>query len=290
MSVSDTLQSNDDNYGVDIPLGDPVPAAATTSAPAGRWSASGSAPALGGSSTRVTATLAGAEEPWPTRRSGVLDLPIPGWLLRGSPSTKEGRRHYDGLKRALDVVGAASLLVLSSPLWLLCAATIKLDSPGPVIFAQYRYGRDGRRFLMYKFRTMVVDAEARRAELAQLNERQWPDFKIQRDPRITRVGAILRRLSIDELPQLWNVFKGDMSLVGPRPTSFPTEQFDAWRRRRFDVPPGLTGIWQVYGRNETRFDERCRLDIHYVENRSFWLDLYLLAMTLPVLLFRPSGS
>jgi lipopolysaccharide/colanic/teichoic acid biosynthesis glycosyltransferase len=272
------LQQDDESYGVDIPFGEQAtrqvtPAVAYAAAAAG-----------------TAAALDVPEERPVARRPAVRELPFPPWLLRTPATSAAARRRYDRTKRALDVAVAATALVLSSPLWLVCALAIKLDSPGPIIFAQRRSGRGGRRFVMYKFRTMVADAEARRGELAQLNERQWPDFKIRHDPRITRIGALLRRASLDELPQLWNVLRGDMSLVGPRPTSFAIDHFLEWRRRRFDVPPGLTGIWQIYGRDEKRFDERCLLDNHYVEHRSMRLDLYLLLRTIPVLLLRPSGS
>ena len=142
-----------------------------------------------------------------------------------------------------------------------------------------RTGKGGRRFRMLKFRTMVPNAEVLKKELAHLNELQWPDFKITNDPRITRVGRILRKTSLDELPQLINVIRGEMSLVGPRPTSFAADTYDLWHTERLDVKPGLTGLWQIIGRGEMEFDERVRLDIEYIQRRCLRLDMQILAMT-----------
>ena len=181
------------------------------------------------------------------------------------------------------------LVLLTAPFWLsiigLCAAIIKLNSPKDrVFFAQQRTGKGGRRFAMYKFRTMVANAEELKKQLAHLNELKWPDFKIQNDPRITRIGKIMRKTSLDELPQLFNVLKGDMSLVGPRPTSFKAETYSLWQTERLDVIPGVTGLWQLLGRGSTEFDERLRLDIAYIEHRSLWLDIQILARTIPAML------
>lgn len=196
----------------------------------------------------------------------------PPELMRQSPI-------YDVLKRVLDV----SLVLLALPLVLPVAVAImiaiRLDTPGPIVFEQRRTGRDGRRFTMYKFRTMVQDAEERKAELAHLNVLDPPDFKIPDDPRITRVGRFLRTTSVDELPQLWNVLLGDMSLVGPRPTSFAVETYDLWHCQRLEVRPGVTGLWQLAGRGDTEFDERLRLDITYLRTRSLTKDLHILAAT-----------
>jgi lipopolysaccharide/colanic/teichoic acid biosynthesis glycosyltransferase len=161
-----------------------------------------------------------------------------------------------------------------------------IDSPGPILFAQERTGRDGRRFRMLKLRTMVPDAEERKAELWHLNVLPPPDFKIPNDPRITRVGRFLRATSLDELPQLLNVLRGDMSLVGPRPTSFAPDTYELWHTHRLDVAPGITGLWQIEGRGVTTFDERLRLDVQYIRRRSLLYDLQLLARTLPVVLRR----
>jgi lipopolysaccharide/colanic/teichoic acid biosynthesis glycosyltransferase len=188
-------------------------------------------------------------------------------------------RGYLVCKRAFDVLVALVLLVVLLPVVLLCVIAITLDSPGPVLFAQRRTGQDGRPFRMWKFRTMVRDAEARKAELAHLNILPPPDFKIIDDPRITRVGKFLRRTSLDELPQLLNLLKGDMTLVGPRPTSFAAASYDLWHTARLEVRPGITGLWQVTGRNTTTFDERLRMDIEYVRSMSFAVDLRIIART-----------
>jgi lipopolysaccharide/colanic/teichoic acid biosynthesis glycosyltransferase len=137
---------------------------------------------------------------------------------------------------------------------------------------------------MYKFRTMVANAEALKKELAHLNELQWPDFKITNDPRITRVGGFLRKASLDELPQLLNVLRGDMSLVGPRPTSFSAQTYKLWHTERLDVQPGLTGLWQIVGRGTSEFNDRLRLDIAYIERRCLWLDVQILVRTVTVVL------
>lgn len=184
-------------------------------------------------------------------------------------------------KRMMDLF----LVVITIPLWLplngIIALLIGLTSPGaPVMFKQLRTGKGGRRFYMYKFRTMVPGAEELKDQYAHLNELQWPDFKITDDPRTTPVGRFLRRTSLDELPQLINVLKGDMSLVGPRPTSFGPETYKLWHTSRLDVMPGLTGLWQIIGRAELEFDERLRLDIAYIERASLWLDFVILLRTI----------
>jgi lipopolysaccharide/colanic/teichoic acid biosynthesis glycosyltransferase len=189
-------------------------------------------------------------------------------------------RSYKVVKRIMDL----SLTLLTLPLWglLMLAITllIKITSPGaPAIFAQDRTGKFGRRFKMYKFRSMVPNAEALKQKYAHLNELQWPDFKIANDPRITPLGKFLRKTSLDELPQLINVLKGDMSLVGPRPTSFGADTYKLWHTTRLDVLPGITGLWQIFGRASLEFDERLRLDIAYIERRGLWLDICLLVIT-----------
>ncbi len=188
-------------------------------------------------------------------------------------------RRYRVAKRALDLVVCALTLVVVLPVLALCALAIRLDSPGPVVFGQMRTGRDGRRFRMWKFRTMVRDAEELKPALAHLNVLAPPDFKILDDPRITTVGRFLRATSLDELPQLFNVIRGEMSLVGPRPTSFPASTYDLWHTRRLDVAPGITGLWQIEGRNITSFDERLRLDAQYIRTMSLRLDIVLLLRT-----------
>ncbi|RIK38338.1 MAG: sugar transferase [Chloroflexi bacterium] len=164
-------------------------------------------------------------------------------------------------------------------LFLVCALAIVIDSPGPVVFRQRRTGRNGRRFDMYKFRTMVQNAEELKLQYAHLNILQPPDFKIPNDPRITRVGRFLRTTSLDELPQILNIIKGDMSFVGPRPTSFAAVTYDVWHGERLEVTPGLTGLWQIRGRGEAEFDDRLRLDIEYIRNWSLWYDVQLLWRT-----------
>ena len=193
------------------------------------------------------------------------------------------------IKRVIDVIGAAGGLIVLSPVLAACAIAIKLTSTGPAVFGQDRYGYNRRRFRMFKFRTMVQGAEALQAGLESRNEAQGAVFKIKDDPRITRVGRFLRRTSLDELPQLFNVLKGDMSLVGPRPLPVrDVMRFDAtWLMRRFSVKPGLTCLWQVNGRSNTSFDHWVRLDLHYIDNWSLSLDMVILLKTVPAVL---SGS
>jgi lipopolysaccharide/colanic/teichoic acid biosynthesis glycosyltransferase len=187
---------------------------------------------------------------------------------------------YTWLKRCFDLTLCLLCLPLLLPVFLACALLIAIESPGgPILFAQERTGKNGKRFRMYKFRTMVPNAEELKRQLLHMNELHWPDFKITNDPRITRVGKILRRTSLDELPQLINVLKGEMSLVGPRPTSFDTSTYQLWQTERLDVFPGLTGLWQIYGRGKTEFDERLRLDILYIQRRCLMLDLAILLRT-----------
>jgi lipopolysaccharide/colanic/teichoic acid biosynthesis glycosyltransferase len=190
-------------------------------------------------------------------------------------------------KRTVDILGAAAGLVICSPVLLFAAAAIKATSRGPVLFCQPREGLGGREFMMYKLRTMRVGAEAEQAELRAASEQDGPAFKLTDDPRVTPVGRFLRRTSIDELPQLWNVLRGEMSLVGPRP--LPCEESRAcerWQRRRLDVTPGITCIWQVRGRSRVTFTEWIRMDLEYVERRSLLTDLKLLAATIPAVLSR----
>lgn len=184
-------------------------------------------------------------------------------------------------KRAVDVVGSLVALALLAPVFVATALAVRLTSPGPILFVQDRCGLGGRLFRFYKFRTMVVDAEARKTELAALNEMQGPVFKIASDPRITRIGGLLRKLSLDELPQLWNVLKGDMSLVGPRPpTPDEVERYSRRQAQRLAVIPGITGLWQVSGRSEIAdFDRWVELDLLYAHTWSVWSDLKILAKT-----------
>lgn len=189
------------------------------------------------------------------------------------------------VKRIVDVTIAALGLVLAAPLMALIALAIRLDSPGPIIFRQTRVGLRGRLFEMYKFRSMHVGAEEQQDMLADLNEADGPIFKIRDDPRLTRVGRIIRRLSLDELPQLVNVLRGEMSLVGPRPPiPSEVEKYQEWHKKRLEAPPGMTGLWQVSGRSRLPFDEMVLLDIYYIENWSLWLDFKILMRTIPKVL------
>ncbi len=194
------------------------------------------------------------------------------------------------LKRALDVIGASLLLLVTAPIWLAAAIAIKLDSPGPVLFRQERIGRGGKPFRIAKFRSMSVDAEARREELLALSRQaEWLD--LEHDPRITRVGRILRHTSIDELPQLWSVLRGHMSLVGPRPlVAQEDSNVLGWARGRLDLTPGLTGMWQVLGRTHIPFEQMVMLDYLYVANWSLWTDVKLMLRTLPTVLTRTGAN
>jgi exopolysaccharide biosynthesis polyprenyl glycosylphosphotransferase len=201
-----------------------------------------------------------------------------------SPQSSEGWPML--CKRLLDITLSSLLLALLAPLFFIAAALIKLDSDGPVLFAQDRVGLNKRRFRIYKFRTMACDAERKQGDLESLNEADGPVFKIKNDPRITRLGKVLRKTSIDELPQLVNVLMGDMSLVGPRPLPLRDYRgFDQdWVRRRFSVRPGITCLWQVNGRSSISFKEWMELDLHYIDHWSFWLDAKILAKTIPAVL------
>ncbi len=197
---------------------------------------------------------------------------------------REDYRHR--IKRGLDIAGALFGLIVCAPLFLAVAILIKSTSKGPVLFRQERYGLGKRTFRIYKFRTMVLDAEAAQASLEHLNQNSGPVFKIFSDPRVTRVGAILRKTSIDELPQLINVLKGEMSLVGPRPLNLrDVGRFsEAWLMRRFSVKPGLTCLWQISGRSNVSFDRWIALDLHYIDHWSLQMDFTILAKTFPVVL------
>jgi lipopolysaccharide/colanic/teichoic acid biosynthesis glycosyltransferase len=190
-------------------------------------------------------------------------------------------------KRFLDVSLAGVALVLLAPLFLIIALAIKLTGRGPVFFRQQRSGRGGKPFTMYKFRSMVVNAEALQKDLLHISEQDGPAFKLKKDPRLTAVGRFLRMTSLDELPQLWNVLRGDMTLVGPRPLPVAeTEGCAVWQRRRLDVTPGLTCIWQVRGRSQVPFAEWIRMDIEYIASFSLFQDLKLLFLTVPAVLMR----
>lgn len=217
--------------------------------------------------------------------------PQTDWVKQFDPRKRilTGKAYFLA-KRIMDLF----LVIVTLPFWLplngIIALLIRLTSPGaPVVFRQLRTGKGGRRFYMYKFRTMVPNAEELKSKYAHLNELQWPDFKITNDPRITPVGKFLRKTSLDEMPQLFNVLKGEMSLVGPRPTSFGPETYKLWHTSRLDVMPGLTGLWQIIGRAQLEFDDRLRLDIAYIERASIWLDINILFRTV-MAVFQSRGA
>ena len=191
------------------------------------------------------------------------------------------------VKRSFDIVASIALVVVGLPLWLAIAAAIKLNSRGPVFYQDRRVGLRHKEFTMLKFRTMIAGADEQQAELEWANEADGPLFKIRDDPRITRVGAMLRRLSLDEVPQVLNVLRGEMSLVGPRPLRIRDyRRLEEWHRKRDLVLPGMTGLWQISGRSSLGFDDLVRLDFYYIENWSLWLDISILAKTVPAVLAR----
>jgi exopolysaccharide biosynthesis polyprenyl glycosylphosphotransferase len=221
-------------------------------------------------------------------RSYVDDLQgVPVMTIQSGPA--------DGwqlvMKRFIDIVGSAALLLALVPLFAIVALLIKIDSPGAILFAQERVGYNKRRFGVLKFRTMVVEADKQQDMIEHLNEVEGPVFKIRKDPRITRVGAFLRRFSIDELPQLVNVLKGEMSLVGPRPLPVRDVQRIEiqWHKRRFSIKPGITCLWQVNGRSDIGFNEWVRMDLDYIDKWSLGLDLLILVKTIPAV-FKGSGA
>jgi lipopolysaccharide/colanic/teichoic acid biosynthesis glycosyltransferase len=223
----------------------------------------------GAAANGATAHLNGSSQPV----RALLVRPLPAW------------------KRLLDVTIAAIALFLLWPLFVGIAGAIKLTSPGPVFFRQQRAGLNSQPFLFYKFRTMIVGADTMKAQLSALNEVDGPVFKIRRDPRITRLGVVLRKTSLDELPQLWNVLRGDMSLVGPRPPECQeTESYLPWQRRRLEATPGLTCIWQVSGRCQVSFNEWVRMDLRYIRSVSLAQDLSLLLKTVPAVIFARGAS
>jgi lipopolysaccharide/colanic/teichoic acid biosynthesis glycosyltransferase len=190
-------------------------------------------------------------------------------------------------KRTMDIIGAGCGLLLASPVMALIAVGIKLTSPGPVMFKQRRCGLGGRPFEIFKFRTMCVDAEAKKQALRSISEQDGPAFKLKNDPRVTTIGKLLRKTSLDELPQFWNVLRGDMSLVGPRPLPVDEQNgCDQWQRNRLDVTPGLTCIWQIKGRSQVSFADWVRMDVHYLRRRTLMHDLKILLQTVPAVLLR----
>jgi exopolysaccharide biosynthesis polyprenyl glycosylphosphotransferase len=194
-------------------------------------------------------------------------------------------------KRLLDVVASTILIIACIPVWIILPIVIRMESEGPAFFRQERVGKHGRRFSMYKFRSMVVGADKMQEKLQHLNEMDGPVFKIENDPRFTRLGKFLRKTSLDEMPQLFNVLKGDMSLVGPRPPLYSEVlQYRPWERKRLSVVPGITCLWQVTGRNQIKFDEWMKLDIQYIDNWSLTLDLKILVRTLPAVFLRKGAQ
>ncbi len=209
---------------------------------------------------------------------------IPAPLQKRQPAPPPSVYHEQ--KRLFDLLAVIASLPVTLPLLALCAVAVKLSSPGPVLFRQTRTGMHGRPFSMLKFRSMVNNASDLKEGLKADRGMDGPDFKLREDPRVTRVGALLRKTSLDELPQLWNVLRGDMSLVGPRPTSFGPDSYALWHTERLEAKPGLTGLWQVEKRGDLDFDERARLDIAYLRHRSLRLDLWIFLRTIPAVLQR----
>ena len=204
---------------------------------------------------------------------------------------KLSRNTYEFLKRLMYIICSMSALIVLAPILIVVAILIKIESKGPVIFSQERVGINNKKFKMYKFRSMVVNAEDMKEKLEKQNERKGPMFKIKNDPRITKIGRFIRKTSIDELPQLINILKGEMSIVGPRP-SLPKEviQFEPWMLERLKVKPGLTCYWQVQGRDHIEFEDWMRLDVKYVKDRNFLLDIKLIFKTFFVFLGDQNAS
>jgi lipopolysaccharide/colanic/teichoic acid biosynthesis glycosyltransferase len=217
----------------------------------------------------VSDALAADKKEAPRPLEMLLAHPIPRW------------------KRTMDIIGAGMGLLLASPIMVIMAIGIKLTSPGPVFFKQKRCGLGGRPFEIYKFRTMCVDAESKKQALRAISEQDGPAFKLKNDPRVTAIGKILRKTSLDELPQFINVLRGDMSLVGPRPLPVDEQNgCDQWQRNRLDVTPGLTCIWQIKGRSKVSFSDWVRMDVHYLRRRTILHDLKILLQTVPAVLLR----
>jgi lipopolysaccharide/colanic/teichoic acid biosynthesis glycosyltransferase len=211
------------------------------------------------------------------------------WYEKYSRVRSLNHANYLRLKRCADIVLGSFLLFLTLPVLAICMIAVILDSPGPVLFVQERSGRGGKQFKMFKLRTMLKDAATLKHIYQHLNVLSYPDFKIPNDPRITRVGHFLRKTSLDELPQFFNVIRGDMSLVGPRPTSFSPSTYASWHTARLEVKPGITGLWQIAGRCNIDFHDRVRLDIAYVRNQCLFLDIQILLRT-PICVIRKVGA
>lgn len=213
--------------------------------------------------------------------SQILSIPVKWqWYERKLGTHLLNETTYYRIKRLMDIVLCSAALPFVLPVLAICALAIKIDSAGPIFFIQLRTGKGGRRFGMIKLRTMVQNAEKLKSTVLHMNALSYPDFKIIDDPRLTRVGRFLRKSSLDEIPQIVSIFRGDMTLVGPRPTSFSASTYSLWHTARLQATPGLTGLWQVSGRNELDFDERLRLDIAYLRNQSLWLDIRIIFRTI----------
>lgn len=227
----------------------------------------------------------GAEEPIALRYR---------WLkkyVNVNPLVRQHLHRYNTVKRLFDLTA----VILSSPVWLLIVGTIALaikitDPHAPVLFHQKRLGLGGKPIEILKFRSMVPNAEELKAKYAYLNELEWPDFKITNDPRVTKIGRIIRKTSMDELPQLFNVLKNDIALVGPRPTSISVDKYELWQTYRLTVLPGLTGLWQILGRGQTNFEDKSRLDIFYVQHKCTQLDLEILLRSVYYVLTRKGAA
>lgn len=203
------------------------------------------------------------------------------WIAKYDPDKAIFRKEqYQRLKRVFDILLIVLSFPLLIPLVLIVMFMMKHEYPSRKIFyKQLRTGQGGRRFWMYKFQTMIPNADELKPTLMHLNVLEWPDFKVPDDPRVTKLGKILRKTSIDEIPQLWNVLKGDMSLVGPRPTSFAQDTYKIWQTERLDVPPGMTGLWQIMRRGESEFEERLLLDIAYIQHSCIMFDIEIILRT-----------
>jgi exopolysaccharide biosynthesis polyprenyl glycosylphosphotransferase len=219
--------------------------------------------------------------------SASVPVSAPGDEAASQPFALTEDRSYRVCKRAFDLVVAIIALILLIPIIPLIGLMIKLDTPGPVFFRQQRVGRGGRKFYFYKFRSMFVDADERKSEVEALNEQDGPVFKVRSDPRVTDVGRFLRRSSLDEIPQILNVVKGEMSIVGPRPP-LPSEvaKYQPWQHMRLEVTPGITCLWQISGRSHLSFSEWMRLDMEYLKQRSFRTDLLIFFKTIPAVIAR----
>lgn len=223
--------------------------------------------------------------------SKLDDIPIKNTSRLINPVVIEKNFFYRFIKRLIDIIGSSIGLILLLPLFLIVATLMKKEEPkGPIFFSQTRVGKNEKQFKMYKFRSMCVDAEAKLDELLKHNEVDGAMFKMKDDPRVTKIGKFIRKTSIDELPQLWNVLKGDMSLVGPRPPLLrEVAEYTAYDKQRLLVKPGCTGLWQVSGRNEVGFDEMVELDIQYIQQLSIWNDVKIIFKTVGVMI-RPNSA